>query len=89
MRGLSAVETRGSVAPQHVETSQTRDQTRVPFINRQILTHWSCYLLFTRNEIETLTERLACLKVGAGTGTLASDYSSRLCLSQSGSSHSV
>ena len=32
---------RGLVAPQHVETSQTRDQTHVPCIGRWILNHWS------------------------------------------------
>jgi len=30
-----------SVAPRHVGSSQTRDQTRVPCIGRQILNHWT------------------------------------------------
>jgi len=30
----------GSVALQHVESSQTRDQTHVPCAGRQILNHW-------------------------------------------------
>ena len=32
---------RGSVAPGHVGSSQTRDQTGVPCIARQILNHWT------------------------------------------------
>ena len=31
----------GLVAPQHVEASQTRDQTHVPCTGRQILIHWT------------------------------------------------
>ena len=31
----------GLVAPRHVESSQTRDQIRVPCIGRQILNHWT------------------------------------------------
>ena len=31
----------GSVAPQHVGSSQTKDQTRVPCTGRQILNHWA------------------------------------------------
>ena len=30
----------GLVAPQHMESSWTRDQTHVPHIGRQILNHW-------------------------------------------------
>ena len=38
--GLSSCSTQGSVALRHVESSQTRDQTRVPCIDRWILNHW-------------------------------------------------
>ena len=31
----------GLVVPRHVESSQTRDQTQVPCIGRQILNHWT------------------------------------------------
>ena len=31
----------GLVAPWQVESSQTRDQTRVPCLGRQILNHWT------------------------------------------------
>ena len=31
----------GLVAPQHVESSQTRNQTRVPCTTRRILGHWT------------------------------------------------
>ena len=31
----------GSVAPQHVESSQTRDLAHVPCIGRQVLNHWT------------------------------------------------
>ena len=31
----------GSVAPQYVKSSLTRDQTRVPCIGRWILIHWA------------------------------------------------
>ena len=31
----------GSVAPQHLGSSQTRDQTHIPCIGRQILNHWT------------------------------------------------
>ena len=31
----------GFVAPQHVRSSQTRDQTGVPCIARRILNHWT------------------------------------------------
>ena len=37
MHGLSSCGGMGLVAPQHVESSQTRDQTHVPCIGRQIL----------------------------------------------------
>ena len=33
--------TRALVAPWHVESSQTKDQTNVPCIGRQILNHWT------------------------------------------------
>lgn len=62
VRGLQQLRHEASVALQRVETSQTRDQIRVPFINRQILTHWSCYLLFTCNEIETQRDWVTCLR---------------------------
>ena len=41
MHGLSSCGGMGLVAPQHVESSQTRDQTHVPCIGRQILYHWT------------------------------------------------
>ena len=31
----------GLVAPQHVGSSQTRDQTHVPCIGRSVLSHWT------------------------------------------------
>ena len=31
----------GLIALQHVDSSQTRDQTRVPCIGRQVLIHWT------------------------------------------------
>ena len=31
----------GLVIPQHVESSQTRDQTHVPCTGRQIINHWT------------------------------------------------
>ena len=31
----------GLVTPWHVESSQTRDRTRVPSIGRRILIHWT------------------------------------------------
>ena len=31
----------GSVALRHMESSQTRNQTRVPCLGRQILIHWA------------------------------------------------
>ena len=31
----------GLVAPKHVESSPTRDQTHVPCIGKQILNHWT------------------------------------------------
>ena len=37
------------VTPKHVESSQTRDQTHVPCIGRQILYHW------TAREVPELT----------------------------------
>ena len=33
----------GLVAPHHVESSRTRDQTRVSCIGRQILNHWNAW----------------------------------------------
>ena len=36
----------GSVAPKHVESSQTRDRTYVPCISRQILNHWTTRELY-------------------------------------------
>ena len=38
--GLSSCSAWGSDALRHVESSQTRDQTRVPCIDRWILNHW-------------------------------------------------
>ena len=37
----SPVQCMGSVAPQQVESSRTRDQTDVPCIGRGILNHWA------------------------------------------------
>ena len=39
-RGLSICGPRALVSLWHVESSQTRDQTHVPWIGRQILNHW-------------------------------------------------
>ena len=38
---FSSCRTSGLVASWHVESSQTRDGTRVPCIGRQILKHWT------------------------------------------------
>ena len=39
--GLSSLWLTGFVVLQHVGSSQTRDQTGVPSIGRQILNHWT------------------------------------------------
>ena len=36
----------GLAAPQHVESPQTRDQTRIHCIVRRILPHWTTYVTF-------------------------------------------
>ena len=42
MRPVSSIVGRtGLVALQHVESSQTRDQTQVPCTGRQVLNHWA------------------------------------------------
>lgn len=38
---VSVAVVRGSVALQHVESSQTRDRTHVPRLGRQTLNHWT------------------------------------------------
>ena len=45
----SVVVTTGVVAPQHVESSQTRDQTHIPCIGRWILNHWTTRAVFPRS----------------------------------------
>ena len=51
LQGTSLQQSRytGLVAPLHAEASQTRDQTHVPCIGRQILNHWT-----TRNSQQIL-----------------------------------
>lgn len=75
MRGLQQLRHEGSVAPAACGNFPNQGSNCVPFINRQDSTHWSCYLLFTRNEIET--QRLACLRWSRDWNS-GSDYSSRL-----------
>ena len=37
----------GLVAPQHVKSSWTRDQTHVPSLDRQILNYWTMGKMFS------------------------------------------
>ena len=41
MLGLQYLQYWGLVDPQHVGSSQTRDQTCVPYFGKQILNHWT------------------------------------------------
>ena len=58
----------GTAAPQHVESSQTRDGTRVPCLGRWILNHWT-----TREVLSPSFDERAvkCVKVCKGPCFLA------------------
>ena len=62
--GFQQLQHAGLVAPWHVESSWTKDQTRVPFIGRQILNHWTTREILPNLNFEVYS---CCFQLGGKT----------------------